>query len=677
MESAERYSEIVVLGGGFAGVYATKAASKALAKRSSDATVTIVSDDNHMVFQPMLPEVAGSALSPRHVVNPIRNLCKDASVFRGEAIDLDAEKKVLTLSVGSFAGTIRLRFDQLVVCLGSKINVSMIPGMQEHSFRIQNVGDAMLLRATVINRFEEANLTDDPEQKKRLLSFVFVGGGYSGVETAGQILDLSKAICHYYKNIDFDDCSFTLVHSGKSLMPTTHESLGEYTRKQLEKRGLTVKLSRRVSAVTSNRVFLNDDTTIEANTVLCAVGNAPHPLLDLIHERTGAPLERGRIATRRDGSVDGVPWLWGAGDCSSFPHPKEGNCPPTAQFAQRQGELVGRNIVRQLFNSDTKELTFTGLGELAAIGHRTAVAEIKGFRFSGFFAWWLWRTVYLAKLPRFERKIRVLFDWTLELFFPRDVTLLNPRYSTDVSETYLTDGDTLFNSGDPAFSFYIVKSGTIEFRENGTTVKRAREGQHFGERALMDDGYFRFDAIAVEPTTLININKDLFQRLFQSANVFAENLRRSASSFISNAELQRLIQRLPAHTLDQKVADLMTSDLVTFTCDEKVSDAIEKLKHHPRNYIPIVKDGKVEGVVRKESLYLRLQAADTSMDEPVSSLPKEHLPFVQVTDSVKEAITQMARNGSTKALALDQSERLKGVIALTDIFTRSKNAVSV
>lgn len=528
MSESTNYTDIAVIGGGFAGVYATKALTKTLRRAGSDKRVTIISDQNHHVFQPMLPEVAGSALSPRHVVNPIRTLCRHAKVLKAEVTSIDTETKTLTLAIGDFGGSSQLRFDQLLVCSGAQPNLSIIPGAQEHALPMQNVGDAMRIRARVISRFEEALLTNDPEKRKRLLSFVFVGGGYSGIETAGQILDMCLAINRFYKGISFEDCKFTLIHSGDHLMPTAHPDLGEYTRKKLVGRGLDVILKQRVNTVTANRVQLTDGRVIATNTVVCSIGNKPAAIIEQIANETGASTTKGRFNANPDGTVDGCPWLWTAGDCSNFPHPEDGYCPPTAQFATRQGSLVGKNLARKTLGRETKEFTFKGLGELAAIGHRTAIAEILGLRFSGFFAWWIWRTIYLGKLPGIDRKLRVLTEWTMDLFFPRDITLLSPRFSTDVSDTYLSQGDTLFRAGDPAWSFYIIKEGEITLSDAGRTVKAFGKGEHLGELALLGGSKFRYDATATQSTRLARLDRNLFQNVLLSDNEIRESLQASA-----------------------------------------------------------------------------------------------------------------------------------------------------
>lgn len=659
-------ADVAVLGGGFAGVYGAKELTRGLKKLGlRGRRVVLVSEDNHMVFQPMLPEVAGSALSPRHVVNPIRRMCPGAEVFNGEIVRIDPAAKELTLRAGPFVGEIVLQFESLLVALGSSIDLSRIPGMQEHAFLIQNVGDAMRLRAAVLGRFEEANLALDPELRRRLLSFVFVGGGYSGAETAGQILDFCRAICRQYGSIVFSECSFTLVHSGAHLLPTAHESLGRYTERKLKERGLTIELGCRVEAVTASKVHLSSKETLSASTVVCAVGNAPHPLL----KELGARLDRGRIAVEPDGSAPGIPWLWAAGDCSAFPHPDGGICASTAQFAMRQGKLAGANIARRMAGRETRAFAFRGLGELAAVGHHTAVAEIKGLRFSGFVAWWMWRTIYLSKLPGLDRKLRVAANWTLELFFPRDTTILNPRYSSGFSETYLTPGDTLFQSGDPAFSFYIVKQGCVELRENGRLVRAIGAGEHFGERALLDDGFFKFDAVAAMPTVLLNITRAMFEKVFAADAEFATRLRRSAASYLSSDELAAITAKLPAETLARPVRELMTTDVFAFNRLQPIGDALAAVKARGKNYIPVIDDdGALLGVVVKESLYRAVHLGGTSPSDPIETLPLEELPTVRPDDTVETCVRAMARRGSTKALALDERRRPIGVFSLIDVF---------
>jgi len=419
--------DVVIAGGGFAGIYCARTLEKQLGGEARKR-VALIADQNFMVFQPMLAEVVGSSISPRHVVNPIRRLCPGVTVLRGSISGIDLPGRRLEVNAGDFTGNVTIGFEHLVLSLGGIVDLSRVPGMPEHAFLLKNVGDALKLRATVIDRFEEANLEPREDAQRRLLTFVIVGGGYSGVEVAGQINDLGEEILSFYPRLRRESFRVVLIHSGTHLLPEISESLGQYCEENLQSRGVELILGTRVHAITSGKVFC-PDREIESHTIVSTIGNAPHPLLSELCRAHDLGCEKGRLLTQPTLQIRGQTHLWAAGDCAAVPMPAPASasptdartfCPPTAQFAMRQGALLGENIARVITGDDEPQpFTFTGLGELASIGHRAAVAEILGMKFSGFFAWWLWRTVYLSKLPGVERKLRVLLDWTLDLFFPR------------------------------------------------------------------------------------------------------------------------------------------------------------------------------------------------------------------------------------------------------------------
>lgn len=660
--------DIIILGGGFAGVYAAKTLAKELKRNGKTATIAIVSEENHMVFQPMLPEVAGATLSPRHVVNPIRSLCKEATVFRAKVTKLDIHTKTVSVSAGDFVGNRDLKFDQLAICLGAKIDLTRIPGMQEHSLLLQNAGDAMRIRAHFISRLEEANLATDSEVRKRLLSFVIVGGGYSGVEVSGQLIDFARDIRKQFKNLQPEEFTFTLVHSRDHLLPTLDKSLGKYTEAQLKKRGLKIRLEVRAKAVTANRVYLNDGSIIEANTIICTVGNAPHPIIQSLGTKDSIPLESGRLICQPDCSVADIPWLWTAGDCAAVPQKDGTFSPPTAQFALRQGEKMGRNIGRKMAGKPTQPFAFKAIGELASIGHQSAVAEIKGLRFSGFIAWWLWRSIYLMKLPGFERKLRVMFEWTLELFFTRDINLLNPNHTTDFAETYLEKGDILFHKDDPALSFYIVKSGSIELRDNGNPVTVVHANEHFGEKALLDKTNYLFQAVALEPTKLVSIRSSIFEKIVSADSSIAQSLKQSAHSYKTVEELESLLKRLPSEKLDRLVEDSMSRKLTVVTAETSIDGAIDAFKTASKNYLPIVDaDGVPGGALHKERLYMELLNSDLDRNNSINTIAPTQLPIVNQKVTIREALTTLTRSNSSKALVVDSENKLIGIIAIIDI----------
>ena len=660
--------EIAILGGGFAGVYCGKQLLKSLSK-GSRTKIGLISDENYMVFQPMLPEVVSGGLSPRHVVNPIRHLCKGMSVYKASVESIDIQNKLLTLRPGPFSAEVVIRFKHLVVALGAKIDLSRVPGMAEHAFLMQNVGDAMKLRAAVLSRFEEANLVTDPDRRRRLLTFVVVGGGYSGVETAGQILDLFEDINRYYGNINREDFNVYLVHSRDHVLPTLSVSLGKYAEEKLRRRGLKLCLKRRVNSVSANRVVLDDGSHIETNTVVSTVGNAPHPLVNQLISEAGADSMHGRIRTNDRMQVPGYDWLWAAGDCAAVPMQNGDTCPSTAQFAMRQGALLGKNINAFLRAEETKPFTFKGLGELAAIGHHTAVAEVMGLKFSGFIAWWMWRTIYLSKLPGLDRKTRVLIDWTLDLFFPRDINLLSPRYSKALQESYLEEGDVLFQPGEPAFSFYIVKSGCIQLTDtDGKLIKNVTAGEFFGERALLEDKHWRFRATATERTLLTGLGSDEFKSLLESSTTMRSLFERSARQYRSTQEIDAMQSTLPAQLLEQAASELMTRDVSFIQSIDSIRETLQRFNNERHSFYPVVDSNQhLTGVVSRESFYDFVQHKGLSEDYSVGDIDSCDLPCVDQSTKISECLELMARSGSNKLLVTDADDFLLGVLSIRDV----------
>lgn len=527
---------VVILGGGFAGVDCAKALGRRLGDPAKKL-VALISDENFSVFQPMLPEVAGSALNPRHVVNPLRRHCPEVTVLRATIASIDLPAHRLVIEPGDYTDNTEIKFDHLVITLGGIVDLSRVPGMPEHALLMKNVGDALRLRAAVIDRFEEASLQTDREAQKRLLTFVIVGGGYSGVETAGQIFDFTKQMVRAYSRISQDLVRVILVHSGEHLLPEISRSLGDYTEKTLRERGMEIMLNTRVSAITSSRVMFQGGGTLETHTIVSTVGNAPNPLITRLAQENNIPLERGRLLTDSFLRVQGHEKLWAGGDAAAVPMPPKEHtrnaatpfeqrdfCPPTAQFATRQGALLGRNVFAKLTgDGHIKEFSFSGLGELATIGHMAAVAEIFGLQFHGFIAWWMWRTIYLMKLPGLERKLRVVMDWSLDLFFPRDIAVLQPKPTRLLSEMHLESGDCLFHAGDPARRLYILKSGKLELRDKaGKVLRTLTPGHQLGKHTLTLRKPWAFTAIAVEPTTLVSVSQRVFDAVSNAGATFDE-----------------------------------------------------------------------------------------------------------------------------------------------------------
>ena len=423
-------TQIVILGGGFGGLTTALELEKALARRS-DLQVTLVNRENFFLFTPMLHEVAASDLDVTHIVNPVRKLLKRVRFFEGEVSGLDLEKKTVSVTHTDGNHGHELPYDHLVLGLGSVTNFFGLPGLAERAFTMKSLGDALSLRNRLIANLEAADFECASGAREPLLTVVVAGGGFAGVETAAGTYDFVHEALPFYPHVSAELIRMVLVHPGTHLLPELGEKLGTYAGRVLESRGIEVRLQARVKAVTPSGVELSNGEHIQTTTVVWTAGSSAHPLLETLPFKK----DRGRLVTDEFLRLPGASGIWAIGDCALIPdRARGGYFPPTAQHALREGRILARNLVSVIEGRPLKEFVFTTLGQLAAIGRRRGVARVLGINFSGFFAWWLWRTIYLAKLPRFEKKVRVALDWTLDLVFSKDLVQLQTPRSRGLSE---------------------------------------------------------------------------------------------------------------------------------------------------------------------------------------------------------------------------------------------------
>ena len=418
---------IMILGGGFAGMRTAECLEKQF-QGDPGVSIVLVSDTNALLFTPMLAEVAGSSLEPSHISTPLRTSLYRTEFIRARVAQIDLEGRRVILDTEHPGGTAprrEVRYDQLVLALGSVSNYLGMANLEKLAFNFKSLLDAIRIRNHVIEMFERADREPDSGVRRTLLTFVIAGGGFAGVELAGALNDFAHGILADYPNLHPEDLSVVLVHSRDRILPELSESLARYAQARMEARGVTFRLNTRLADANPGVVVLSDGE-IRAQTLVWTAGTAPNPLLKLL------PVERdkrGALVVENTLELRGHPGVWALGDCAAVTDAKSGKlCPPTAQFALREAEVLAKNIRAELRGRPKQSFHFDSLGALCVVGHQTACAELaipfvnhKSVRFSGLSAWLMWRGIYLAKLPGLERKIRVLVDWTIELFFPRDI----------------------------------------------------------------------------------------------------------------------------------------------------------------------------------------------------------------------------------------------------------------
>ena len=665
---AESYSfPVVILGGGFAGTYCARALTAGL-RDAAPESVALLADQNAMLFHPMLAEVSGSSISPLHVVNPLRRFCRGSSIFMGSVEEVDLNGQTVRFSPGPFVHAASLKFEHLVLAIGNVVDVSRVPGMPEHGYLMKTVGDAIRLRADVIQRLEEASVTMTEAVRRRLLTFVVVGGGYSGVETAGQIYDLLRDVRRFYPRLDRKDFRLVLVHSGPYLLPQIGEELGRYCGEHLEKRGIEVRLDARVTAITAERAILSTGDVIEANTVVTTVGNATHPVIKRLIDRYQLANSKGRLVTEPTLQVRGYEKLWAAGDCAAVPLTDGSVSPATAQFAIRQGTVLGKNIIALRSKRPLQPFGFKALGEMASLGHLNAVGKVFGFKVSGLLGWLMWRAVYLSKLPGLERKLKVFIEWTLELLFPRDISLLDIKMTEVVGRVHLEKGDPVYHIGDPAFSFYVIEKGMVELSDENGPVRALARGHHFGERELLQSLKRQFNATARDSTTLLALDKGTFDALAQNSLTLGYLLSRSSVQYLTLDERKAIVNRASPGLRQKRVADFMRTNPTVVQETDSAMSALKIFKQAAASMLPVVNEDQLcKGWLRLDFVLDLLHQGKARAESAVSDLLILPSISAKPDELVDQVLLRFAQTADREFAVENGGGQLIGTLALLDL----------
>jgi NADH dehydrogenase len=421
--------QIVVVGGGFAGVTLVRRLARRLPPHTR---LLLISEENYTTYNPMLPEAVGASIFPEHVVAPLRELLMPDGRSRfvlGRVSSIDLAARLVRCE--TLSGARDFAFDHLVLAVGNRARLDLIEGMAEHALPLKTVGDAMVIRNTVLRRLNRIELETDPALRAALGRFVVIGGGFSGVEVAGELIDCIRSIRPYFPGVRDGELGVTVLHDGPRLLPELSPALGEAALRSLRKRGVEVRLGARARAVSADGAHLTDGSFLPSATVIGTIGTQPNALV----ARLGLPLERGRIAVQADLSVPGHEGVWAVGDCALVPNAYDGAMsPPTAQFAVRQGCQLAANLCRLLGGRATKPFHHRPLGSMAALGHMKGVASVFGLSLSGLPAWLLWRAYYLSQMPTLGRRVRIFVEWTWGMFFPADITHLRFHRSSELAQ---------------------------------------------------------------------------------------------------------------------------------------------------------------------------------------------------------------------------------------------------
>lgn len=511
---------IVIVGGGFGGVYTARALERAL--KPGQAEICLINRENYFVFQPLLAEVVSGSIALLDIVSPIRSLCPRTRLYVREVERIDLTGRTVTLAPALRPRTVELSYDYLVIAAGTITDFAGMPGLSEHALPFRTLGDALRLRNRAIEALEEAANEPDPEFRRRLLTFVVGGGGFSGVEVIAELNDFLRGALRHYPSIRKDEIRCVLVHSGERILPEMDPALAEYAQKLLARRGVTLKLGARVKAATSESVVLNTGETIPARTLVSTVPAAPPPLIALLD----CAKEKNRLAATPTLELQGHEGrVWVLGDCAAIRMADGNAAPPTAQHATREADLVARNVAAAMEGRPQGAFQFPGLGKLGALGHRSAVAEVFGMKISGFFAWYLWRTIYLMKLPGLNRKVRVGLDWLVALLFPPDLVQLRVQPSGNIANEHFEAGEIVFHEGDVGDRMFVIQRGEVEVIRGGECIAVLGPGQSFGEMSLVLNAPRNATVRASKATDAVAIAKGDLTKLLANFPDLAAGLR--------------------------------------------------------------------------------------------------------------------------------------------------------
>jgi NADH dehydrogenase len=498
--------------------------------RRGEVRVTVVDHDNFQCFHGLVPEMLTGKIQPTDVLSPARRLFAPATFVNAEIEKVDLEAGLVTVGRLLDGRRLALGYDHLVLALGTTDNLGRFPGLAEHAFRLRTYSGCLAVRNHLISMLELADMERDPEERRRLLTFVVVGGNFAGVEVAGEFREcLPELAKKHFPNIPADELKVVLVVPGDHVLPELRRhqpGLIDYAGRELAKDPiLEIRYGARLTAATRDEAILNDTERVPTRSIISCAGMATNPLLEALDLPKN---ERGRLRADRHARVEGHTAIWTGGDCGGVPLEGGGEAPALAIWAMTVGALIGRNILGSIRGRKLLPYRFNGLGDACVLGHRKAVAHLKGIQMRGFLAWVVWRVFMIYYLPSPEKRVRVVWGWLMASIFGRDIINLRVHQPLDLAPLLYEPGQDIVREGDVGTSLFIIQDGEVEVYRggpDGPVLATLGKGQHFGEIAVFERCERTASVRAKTRVKLLQVRREAAVALSEALPVAGETLR--------------------------------------------------------------------------------------------------------------------------------------------------------
>lgn len=519
---------VVCLGGGYVAIYLARALRRHI--RAGRIRLTVIDQDNFQCFHGLIPEMLTGKIQPTDTLSPARHLFLPGDFVNAEVEEIDLAAREVTVSRFLDGRRLTIGYDHVVLGLGVTENLGRFPGLAEHSFRLKAYSGCLAARNHVISMLELADMERDPVERQRLLTFTIVGGGYAGVEVAGEMREFLPGVARsYFPHIPVEQIRIVLVASGDHILPELHThkpGLVRYAQRVLSRDPhLEMRLNSRLASATAEEAVLEGGERIPTRTIISCTGMAAVPIVDRL------PLRKvgGRVVTDAYGRVEGHDNVWAGGDCAAVPLPGGGIAPALAIWAMTVGRLIGTNLVRHTAGKPLRPYRFTGLGDACVLGHRKAVGHVKGITLRGFAAWVVWRIFMLIYLPSREKKVRVFGNWLMAPFFGRDLINLRVHQPVDLAPLIFEPGQDIVRKGDVGNSLFVIQEGQVEVldpdRPGTEPLAVLHRGQHFGEIAVFERRPRTATVRALTRVKVLQVRREAATALSESIEILGKTLR--------------------------------------------------------------------------------------------------------------------------------------------------------